>query len=88
MDVMDEREAKLPLWARETIANLRRQLQIKPDTQDTINKLRLQLELMKAKNEAMTELIECAARGGHKQSVEIMDIIGNYDLTLTKHDEE
>ena len=52
-----------------------------------IAKLRPQVALLKARNEALTELLECAARGGHKTASEIVDIIHGYDLTLTKKEQ-
>ncbi len=84
---MDEREAKLPAWARETIANLRAKLEAATDPLvKELSQLRPRMELLKARNEALQELLECAAKGGHRSSQEIMDIIGQYDLTLTKRD--
>jgi hypothetical protein len=48
-----------------------------------IAKLRPRLELLQRRNEALGELLECAARGGHKDAQEIMEVIRGYDLTLT-----
>ncbi len=80
---MDEREARLPAWTRELIADLRRRVQyaMEPAVME-LTKLRPQVQLLKARNEALTELLDCAARGGHKDAQEIMEIIRTYDLVL------
>lgn len=83
----DPREDKLPNWAKELIADLRRRIQYGNEPLiNEIAKLRPQMEKMRAQHEAMTELLECAARGGHKTAQEIIAIIQAYDLTLTKKD--
>ncbi len=85
---MDEREARHPAWCRELIADLRKRLQYATESMAAeLAKLRPQMQLIKARNEALTELLECAARGGHKTASEIVEIIENYDLTLTKKED-
>ncbi len=80
----DPREEKLPNWARQLIASLRLRLDAKVDPLVAeLAKLRPRVELLMARESAMTELLECAARGGHKTAKEIVEIIGTYDLTLT-----
>lgn len=82
---VDERELKLPTWAQRLIASLRDRLSIANEPLiNELAKLRPQVELLKRKNEALTELLDCAARGGHPTAQDIMDIIRQYDLTLTK----
>lgn len=49
--------------------------------------LRPQVELLKARNAAMMELLECVARGGYKDAHEIVETIRGYDLVLVKRDE-
>lgn len=84
----DEREEKLPAWAQSLIRGLRERLKIANEPLlAEVAKLRPQVDLLKARNEALTELLECAARGGHKTASEIVDIIHGYDLTLTKHEQ-
>ena len=86
--MLDPREAKLPAWAQQLIASLRLRIDATRDPLVMeIARLRPQVELLKARNEAFTELFECAARGGHKTAKEIMDIITAYELTLTKRGE-
>jgi hypothetical protein len=81
---MDDREAKLPAWARELIADLRRRVQCATEhLAAEVAKFRPQMELLKSRNEALTELLDCAARGGHKTAQAIMEIIRAYDLTLS-----
>jgi hypothetical protein len=82
---MDPREEKLPRWAKELIADLRKRVQYgnEPLLRE-ISQLRPQVELLKRRNEALTELLGCAARGEHKYAIEIMGIIQAYNLTLTK----
>ena len=82
---MDPREVKLPVWARELIATLR--LRVETDNEPLrreVVKLRPLVEELKRRNEALTELLECAARGQHKTAQEIMEIIQTYDLELRK----
>lgn len=82
---MDEREAKLPQWTQDLIASLRERLSIQNEPLiREVAKLRPQVELLKARNEALTELLDCAARGGHKTAQEIMEIIQAYGLELNK----
>jgi hypothetical protein len=82
--VNDEREAKLPQWARELIKELRQRVQYatEPLVKEAAD-LRRQCQLNQAKAEAMTELLDCAARGGHKTATEIMEVLRSYSLTLT-----
>ena len=85
---MDPRESKLPVWVQQLIANLRLRIDnvCDPFVRE-ITKLQPRLKLLEARNSALIELLECAARGGHKTAQEIMAIIGAYDLTLTKLEE-
>jgi hypothetical protein len=79
----DPREAKLPAWARELIADLRKRVECATEPMaKELATLRPKLDLLKRRNEALTELLECAARGGHKDAQEIMGIIRAYDLIL------
>ena len=77
----DERD--LPKWAQELIYGLRQRLMTPNPLIDEIAELRPKVELLKAKTEALTELLDCAASGNHKTAQEIMEIIRAYDLTLT-----
>lgn len=89
MITQDPREARLPNWAREIINNLRKRLEAATEPMvKELAKLRPQMALLKARNESMQELLECAAKGGHRSAQEIMDIIGQYDLTLTKRGDD
>ena len=84
----DDREEKLPQWARQLIADLRKRLEANREPLlAELTKLRPQVALLKARNEALTELLECAAIGMHKTSQEIIAIIQAYDLTLTERTE-
>jgi len=84
---MDNREAKLPTWAKELLACLRKQIeQGQEPLVRELNRLRPQMELLRLREAAMTELLDCAAKGGHKSAQEIMDIIRAYNLTLTPED--
>jgi hypothetical protein len=80
---MDEREAKLPKWAQDLITDLRKRVEHgnEPLLKE-LAQLRPKMELIKARNEAMTELFECAAKGGHATAQEIVQIIEGYDLVL------
>lgn len=82
---MDPRESKLPVWAQQLIADLRKRIQYGNEPLlDEIGKLRPLNEKLKRRNEALTELLECAASGQHKDAQEIIAIIGQYDLELVK----
>ncbi len=82
---MEPKEENLPVWAKQLIADLRRHVQYgnEPLLKE-ISQLRPQVELLKRRNEALTELLDCAAKGGHTTAKEIMDVISTYNLTLTK----
>ncbi len=83
----DRREAALPKWVKELIDDLRKRVQFATEPMvKELARLRPQVELLKTRNEALTELLECAARGGHKTAQEIMEIIRAYDLTPTPQD--
>lgn len=85
---MDEREVRLPAWAQQLIADLRKKVQYGNEPlMKELAKLRPQVELLMARNGALTELLECAAMGGHKTAQEIVKIIEAYDMTLTKREE-
>jgi hypothetical protein len=82
----DDREKNLPKWAQEIINRLRRDLEQRGEIlAREVAKLRPLVDLYKARNDALTELLECAARGQHKPSQEIIEILQTYDLTLTRH---
>lgn len=84
----DEREASLPKWAQELIRSLRLRIQVATEPLVAeLARLRPRMELLKARWEAMTELLECAARGGHKTAEEIVRTLESYDLTLTPKEE-
>lgn len=80
---MDPREEKLPQWAQQLIKGLRERADIarEPLVRE-VAKLRPQVELLRRRNEALTELLECAAKGGHPTAQEIIAIIGDCDLIL------
>ena len=82
---MSDRESKLPQWVQSLLADLRSRLekQNEPLMQE-LTFLRPKVELLKSKNEAMQELLECAAKGGHTTAVEIVKIIEGYDIQLIK----
>lgn len=85
---MDPRESNLPKWAQELIADLRRRVQYgnEPVIAE-IAKLRPQVETFKARNDGLTELLACAAKGGHVTSIDITNILDGYELELRKHEE-
>lgn len=82
---MEEREKNLPRWAQELIADLRKRVSaaVDPLTRE-IARLRPERDTLKARNEALIELLECAARGGHKTAQDIVNVLAGYSLTLTK----
>jgi len=85
MSVVDERELRLPVWARELICDLRSQVAAKtgPLARELAT-LRPRVELLRSKNEALTELLNCAAKGEHPTAQVIMKVLRTYDLTLTE----
>lgn len=85
---MDPREKNLPKWAQDELHRLRlcRDEQTRPLINE-LARLRPKVELLQAHNDALKELLECAARGGHKTAQEIIKVIETYDLTLTKKEE-
>lgn len=80
---MTEREAKLPAWARELIADLRKDVQLRVEVITRDNKQLVErVRLLSSRNEALTELLECAAKGGHITATVIADMLKTYDLQL------
>ena len=85
---MDPREKNLPRWAQDLINDLRRCLNVSRDQLVTeIARLRPRVEVLECRNGALTELLECAARGGHKTAAEIVAIVEEFDLELVKKEE-
>ena len=84
---MDEREARLPAWARELIADLRKKVQYgnEPLIKE-LSILRPKVERLERINGAMTDLLRCAASGDHKGAVEIVAILESYSLTVTPNE--
>lgn len=80
---MDPRENSLPKWSQQLIADLRNRVKYAVEPMVTeLARLRPQVERLKAHNEAMQDLLSCAARGGHKTAQEIIEVIERYDLVL------
>jgi hypothetical protein len=83
----DPREEKLPVWAKELIAHLRREIQVgREPLIDELNTLRPKVELLKASNAGMQALMECAAKGGHVTSTDITSILAGYELELVRYE--
>ena len=80
---MNNREESLPKWAQDIIKGLRVGLRMatEPLTKE-LNALRPKVELLKTRNDALRELLECAAKGGHITSAEILQVIEGYGLCL------
>ena len=75
----DPREEKLPVWTRDLLADLRKQVATaKEPLARELAGLRPRFVRLVSENEAHKELLECAARGGHKTAGEIMKIIEAY----------
>lgn len=81
MDIANERESRLPAWARETINMQRSQLaaQAEPLVRELAT-LRPLVEKLRNKNSALVLLLDCAAKGGHVTSQEIMTELRAHDL--------
>ena len=76
------------MWTQQLIADLRFRLKVSQEAMAReIAKLRPQVELLTARSEALTELLECAARGGHPTVAEIVKTIEAYDLQLVRKEE-
>lgn len=81
----DERIAKLPTWARELIADLRRRVEYGNEPLlAEVARSRPRIEKLERENGALRELLDCAARGGHKEAAEIVEVIRGYGLELVK----
>ncbi len=76
---MDERENKLPVWAKETLANLRRQVQRgnEPLIKECAT-LRPLVVKLRAENDALKDLLAAAAKGGHLTAQQIIGVIEEY----------
>lgn len=75
----DDREARLPQWAQSLIASLRERVRIgmEPATRE-LAKLRPRCAKLQAENDALKELLQAAARGGHLTAQEIVTVIQSY----------
>lgn len=84
-NIVDDREEKLPAWARGVIADLRTRVvhQCEPLIRE-LAILRPRMDALKNRNEALIELLDCAARGGHKTAQEIVKVIECYGLLATQ----
>lgn len=84
---MDTREERLPVWTRELLADLRRKVMTATEPlYRELNQLRPRMEKLKRQNEALTELLDCAARGGHPTAVEIAKMIEAYGLNRNQEE--
>lgn len=84
----DEREKSLPKWAQQMIAELRQRINSneEPLLKELV-RLRPKVELLQASNEALHELLRCAAKGGHVSAADIESVLSGYDLQLVKSDD-
>ncbi len=75
----DSREEKLPSWARQLIADLRKRVQYgnEPLIKE-IATLRPLHKKLKAENDALKELLRAAAKGGHLTAQDIIAVIEEY----------
>jgi hypothetical protein len=82
------REAGLPKWAQQELQRLRDRVQYgnEPLLKEVVS-LRPKVALLQAKNDALTELLACAAKGGHVTAQDIMEMLEGYDLVLRGLDE-
>lgn len=86
---MESKIAKLPAWARDYIKQLQSNLQQRTEAMvRELAKLRPEVEVLRARNGALTELLHCAAKGGHVGAADIINAIKGHDLVLTKSFEE
>lgn len=85
MVIIGEREKKLPVWARDLIADLRRRIEVgREPLINELAKLRPCVELLERRLGGTKELLECAAKGGHMTAQEIIEVLESYSLTLTE----
>jgi hypothetical protein len=83
----DPREEKLPAWARALVTDLRNKVAAGAEPLKTeLDRIRPKREELKRRNEALTELLECAALGRHKTAAQIMEILSAYSLKLVKEE--
>ncbi len=79
---MDPREQNLPKWAQEMLKNLREKLDTATEPlRSRVAVLEARNHKLKSRNEALIELLECAAKGGHETAVEICKMIEVYELS-------
>lgn len=76
---MDPREVTLPKWAQQTINDLRKRVQSgnEPLLKE-VSQLRPQVAHLRAKNDALNELLQMAAKGGHVAALDIINVIQDY----------
>jgi hypothetical protein len=85
---MDDREKRLPNWVQEELRQLRFRLQSQGEVlTKEVAKLRNENIFLDRKYAALMELITCAAKGGHRTSEEIIQVLDSYNLTVTKDKE-
>lgn len=75
----DPREEKLPVWAKQLLEHLRKEIQhgCEPLLKE-LAVLRPKNAQLKAENDALRELLGMAAKGGHIAAAEIMKVIEEY----------
>ncbi len=82
--MQDEREHRLPAWARDTLKRLR--VQLETALEPAVD-ARRKLEACQAKCQkqsdvlsALQELLFTAAKGGHRTSQEIVSVLESYEV--------
>jgi hypothetical protein len=80
-------EASLPKWAQERLERFRSDLQkAREPLLKELGVLRPKVELLEARNAALVELLQAAARGGHLAAADIVRTLEGYELQLVKAD--
>lgn len=83
----DDREKNLPNWAQSLINDLRLRVQIATEqSAKEIARLRPRVDLLERRNESLNELLECAAKGGHITSSEIIEVLAGNSLVLAPNE--
>lgn len=83
----DEREARLPRWAQTMLSTLRERVKVATEPLVAeLAKLRPKVKRLRAQNEALTELLQCAALGGHHDAQTIVEVLQNYDIPMKTRD--
>lgn len=81
----EDRELRLPVWAQRELKLLRDRVKYGNDAMlKELVVLRPKVEKLQQELGGIRDLLDCAAKGGHMTSEQIINVLQSYDLTVVK----